>query len=220
MVEEHTLLFFLLAWVVFTQHANSQVVVATGSSVQKDQYFEYTIDCSIKSTTETIGAGTLSPESPIQFVSGGIKPCVISGLRANPGPRAWIFVPGMGTPELSLLTDCYPASKCPGKCIRGNPHPCVIRLVNLDTMNLVHQVRCHYAEQIHCSPPCSNGHVSENPLLPWKRMVAHSVLFFVQYSRASTAVNPVNGMRQGVPVCVPCAPGTFNTCAIKASCTW
>jgi len=150
----------LLAWIAFAQHAASQLTIA-GGATQKDQYFEYTIDCGVRSLTETIGVGVLSTESPFQFISSEIQPCQVRGLRSNPGPGARIFVPGLGTPALDVLTDCYPASKCPGKCIRGNNYPCIMRFVNIHTMNLVHQVRCHYAEQIHCSPPCQNGHVSE-----------------------------------------------------------
>ena len=76
---------------------------------------------------------------------------------------------------------------------------------------------CNLKVQKNCVEQCSNGEVYFFFVLSLLTILIYIVL---QYSTNFTNVDPYNYLHITPATCIPCSPGTWNTCTRKELCTW
>ena len=98
---------------------------------------------------------------------------------------------------MTRLKDCCPLGRCNSGCYANMPK-CALWIWNPSDSRIMWLGLCNACVQEDCPNLCQNG----------------------TYARDFTTLDPETLLKRYSPTCLPCLPGTFNTCQTKPSCDW
>lgn len=98
---------------------------------------------------------------------------------------------------MTRMNDCCPSGRCNSGCYANMPK-CALYIWNPSDSRVMWLGLCNACVQEDCPNLCQNG----------------------TYARDFTTLDPETLLKRYSPTCLPCLPGTFNTCQTKPSCDW